>query len=209
MMNTSGGLVLLYCRRPDSDKTWDMWINGFNTLLTNWIPESNLQLLVRRQIDETDGQLRIYNFVIQSQILVTYNFWAFRRHGASVAPIRDPHTVQQVLYQSPHSGASEGECSSQLANLLQEGDIFKLNDIIPPKLSESEDMEFKHVYHNKSKRKELSSFNVKILKDRLREYSKNFSAFANTYGGSLVLGVEEGKKAPIVRGFPVTPKPGG
>ncbi len=206
MMNGSGGLILLYCKIPYSDKIRDKWINGFNTLLKNWIPESDLALLVRYQNVDKDGQLRIYMFVTQSPFLVTYNFCAFRRHRASVVPITDLHAVQKMLKESTHSSANAGECSSQMANILTEGDTFKLNVIIPLEFRESETMEFKHFYRceNSKRKQELPSFDVEILKNRLGEHSKNFSAFANTHGGSLVFGVEERGKYPTVRGFPVT-----
>ncbi len=200
LMNTSGGLILLYSRTPDSDGKRDKWIMGFESVLTNkWISESLLQSLLRYRYIETDGKLRIYIFVSQSPCLVTFNFYAFGRRATGVRPIKDPHRVREMLKESHHI-ASATECLSQM-DQIREGDSFKVNDPIPVSHRESETMEFKHCYLEKS---EWLTFEATTLRDRLGEYMKCLSAFANTQGGSLVLGVEENQKYPVVRGFPVT-----
>ena len=196
MMNTSGGLILVSGEGPHSDKEWDNWFNGFYACLTNWIPKTLLESHVtpRHGNPDTSSQLGIdyvYLFVMDSPTLVTYHFHAYRRLAASVAPIICPHVVQEMLSQSSDSSASGGECSSQLAA------TFKLDETI--KLKENYDMEFKHV---KTHDLENKSNKPTYL---LNKYSDNFSAFANTHGGSLVLGVEEKKgTGNIARGFPVT-----
>ncbi len=200
-MNTSGGLILLYSNRPDSDRQRDKWMVGFESVLTNnWIPESLLQSLVRYQYLETEDQLRIYIFVSQSQSLVTFNFQAFGRSATGISPIKDSHRIQEMVNETHTSGR---ECASQMT-ALAEGGEFKLNDPIPINYRESETMEFKHCYKGTSEKAELPSFEVKKLKHRLGEYMNYLSAFANTQGGSLVLGVEESAKFPVMRGFAVT-----
>ncbi len=204
LMNTVGGLILLYSNRPDSDRKRDKWLMGFESVLANnWISESLLQSLIRYRYLETDGQLRIYIFVSRSPNLVTFNFHAFGRRATGVRPIKDSHRIQEMLDESSRSNASGGECSSQMTDLLTEGH-FKVNDPIPVIYRESETMEFKHCYRGTSEKSELPSFEVRKLKHRLGEYLEYLSAFANTHGGSLVLGVEEKEKFPVVRGFRVT-----
>ncbi len=202
-MNTSGGLILLYSNRPGSDRKRDKWIMGFESVLTNnWISESLLQSLVRYRYIEIESQLRIYMFVNRSQHLVTFNFHAFGRRATGVRPIKDWHRIQQMLNEADRS-ASGRECSSQMKDLTK-GEAFKLNDPIPVNYRESETMEFKHCYFGTSEKSELPGFDVTKLKHRLGEYFEYLSAFANTQGGSLVIGVEESEKYPVIRGFPVT-----
>ncbi len=200
-MNTAGGLILLYTNRPDSDRKRDYWIMGFESVLANnWISESLLQSLIRYRYLETDGHLRIYIFVSKAPSLVTFNFYAFGRRATGVRPIKDPHRIQEMLNESSHSSANGGICLSQMPDLITAGHV-KVNDPIPVIYRERETMEFKHCYCGAS---ELPSFEVTKLKHRLIEYLEYLSAFANTHGGSLVLGVEERGNFPVVRGFPIT-----
>ncbi len=200
-MNTSGGLILLYSNSPASDKKRDYWIMGLEYVLTNnWIPESLLQSLLRYRYLETDGQLRIYIFVSQSPSLVTFNFYAFGRRATGVRPIKDPGRIQKMLKESHRIVSAQG-CLSQMYQ-PKEGDSFKVNDPIPVAYRESDTMEFKHCYDQG--KSELPCFDATRLKDRLGDHFAYLSAFANTQGGSLVIGVEESEKYPVVRGFPVT-----
>ncbi len=206
LMNTSGGLILLYSSRPDSDRKRDKWMMGLEFFLTNnSIPESLLQSLVRYRYLETDGQLRIYVFVGQSPSVVIFHFYAFGRRTAGVGPIKDADRVRKMLNES-HSSTSGSKCLSQMNELI-EGDAFKMDYPIPIQYRESETMEFKHCYsygRGNSEKTELSCFEATELKHRLGKYLEYLSAFANTHGGSLVLGVDEHGQYPLVRGFPVT-----
>ncbi len=210
LMNTSGGLILLYSNIPDSDNTRDKWIMGFESHMIekNWIPESLLQELVRYQYLEKDGQMRIYIFVSKSGDFVTFDFHAYGRLATGIRPLKDFQRVQKIIREQ-HIGSSSGkECASKIDTLLTEGQVFKIGHCIPVEYRESETMEFKHCYHEtpikSSEKSELRRFTAKELKKRLGDHLKCLSAFANTQGGSLILGVEEGGKFPVVRGFPVT-----
>ena len=205
LMNTSGGLVLLYSNRPERDRQRDYWLMGFESVLNNWVPESLLQSLVRYRYQETDGQLRIYIFVSKSPCLVTFNFNAFGRCATGVRPIKDLHRVQEMLKEAASQYRTSGtECSSQMNELLKDCHHFNINEPIPATYRESETMEFKHCYCGTSETSELPCFKATKLTQKLGEYLGYLSAFANTHGGSLVLGVEEKRKSPVVRGFPVT-----
>ena len=203
-MNTSGGLVLLYSNRPARDRKRDYWIMGFESDLNKWVPESLLQSLVRYRYQETNSQLRIYIFVSKSPNLVTFNFNAYGRCATGIRPIKDLHRVQEMLNEAALQHSSRMECSSQMNELLKDDQTFKINYCIPAIYRESETMEFKHCYCGTSEKSELPCFKAAKLTQRLGEYLWYLSAFANTHGGSLVLGVDERGKCPVVRGFPVT-----
>ncbi len=209
LMNTSGGLIVLYSNTPESDEKRDRWIMGFESyLMNNWIPDSLLQELVRYQYLETDDQLRIYVFVSKSPQLVTFDFHAFGRLATGVRPIRDLHRVQKMLNE-PRTGTSRKRCASEMEKILTEGNVFWIGDKIPASHRENLSMEFKHCYLDTSGKikTELPCFEAKAINNRLERNLNCLSAFANTNGGSLVLGVEEGGKYPIVRGFPVLQNP--
>ncbi len=207
LMNTSGGLVVLYCTKPDFDKQRDNWLMGLETVLTNnWIPESTFQTLIRFKYLETKDQFRIYIFVCKSQNLVTFSFNAFGRRATGKKPIMDEHRICKMLSESERTTCHvDTKPKSSFADLLHERGSFQFKDPIPAAWSESETMEFKHIYPKtgKGENQELTIFQSKILMRRLGEYMDYLCAFANTHGGSLVLGVEEGRKSPLVKGFEV------
>ncbi len=214
LMNTSGGIVLLYHVYGDKteahyDKDRDKWIMGFEKLLLdNWIPESLMRPVVTYKYLKTDSELRIYIFVCRSRLLSTFQFHAYSRLAASV---REFHTndfprVQELLHES-HGSAIGFVCESQMKSILPDGGDFSVGDPIPATHSESVTMEFKHCYIGSDadiEKRELAVFSADILKKRLDKYMDCLCAFANTQGGSLVLGVEEGGKYPVVRGFPIS-----
>ncbi len=204
LMNTSGGLILLYSNTPDSERKRDRWIMGFGShLANNWIPESLLQELLGYRSRETEGQVQIYIFVAKSPHLVTFDFHAFGRLTTGVRPIKELDRVRKMLNE-PQSSPGRNGCGSEMKQILRSVHQFQIDDPIPVTYRESDTMEFKHCYDGPSKTTELPLFTTDILKKRLGENMKYLCAFANTQGGSLVLGVEEDGNCPVVRGFPVT-----
>ncbi len=205
-MNTTGGLIVLYCNKPESDQQRDRWLMGFESvLINNWIPESTFQSLVRFQYLETSDQLRIYMFVGKVSCKVTFTYNAFGRQATGIRPIKDSKRVQTLLDDTDNSSASV-ECHSMIKKLFAQEQSLKINDVIPVQYRENETIEFKHCYSDKSKQNELDYFGAKEFYQRLHGdggYMEYISAFANTHGGSLVLGVEEGGKFPVVRGLKI------
>ncbi len=207
LMNTSGGLIVLYCTKPDSDQQRDRWLMGLESVLTNkWIPESTFQSLVRFQYLEIGDQLRIYMFVDKAPHVITFSYNAYGRQTTGIRSLRDATRVQQMLNEA-HAGSSSVEWHPSMEKRLAKFQSFKINDPIPTEYRENETMEFKHCYSDRAKKKELHSLSGKEFKQRLigdGGYIQYISAFANTHGGSLALGVEEGGKFPVVRGFIIT-----
>ncbi len=205
LMNTSGGLILLYSNTPDSDKDRDNWIQSFEHFIDYWIPESLIRPVVRYKFLELDGKVRIYIFVCRSRNLVTFDFHAYSRLAASVRKLyaNDYPMVQELLNESGSSPRGL-PCQSQMKTLLQEREAFTVDELLPVTHSESETMEFKHFFTNvESKRVELCWFEADELTSRLEKYMKCLCAFANTQGGSFVVGVKEETKSPVIRGFSV------
>ncbi len=206
-MNTSGGLIVLYCNKPDSDQQRDRWLMGLESvLINNWIPESTFQSLVRFQYLEFGSQLRIYMFLGKAFHKVTFTYNAFGRQATGIRPIKDSTRIRQLLDETDNSSASVGY-HSVIKKLLAKEQSLKINDPIPAQYRENNTIEFKHCYRDKSNKNGLESFGAKEFHQRLHGdggYMEYISAFANTHGGSLVIGVEEGGKLPIVRGFNIT-----
>ncbi len=205
-MNTSSGLIVLFCPRPDSDQQRDRWVMGLEHVLMNrWIPKSSFQNLVRFKYLEEGYQLRIYMFVCKSPQVITFRYNAYVRQATFIRQMEDARRVQQML-NGAHINHNSARCYSVVNKLLGKSQSFKLNDPIPAPYRENETMEFKHCYSDKSKKKELESFGAGELRQRLQGdggYIEYISAFANSHGGSLVIGVEEGGKVPVVRGFKI------
>ncbi len=214
LMNTSGGLILLYHVYNDKteahDKDRDKWIMGFEKLLLdNWIPESLMRPVVTYKYLylREEGELRIYIFVCRSRLLATFQFYAYSRLAASERKlhVNDFPRVQELLSEKCETDeryGSQPRCESQMKSILKDGDDFSVDQPIPETHSESVTMEFKHCYTDIQK-KEVDVFSADTLKKRVAKYTDCLCAFANTQGGSLVLGVEEGGKLPVVRGFPI------
>ncbi len=213
LMNTSGGLILLYHVYSEKDayddNRRDNWMQDFEKRLLDYIPESLIRPVVRYRYlwPETCDEFRIYIFISRSRLLATFKFHARSRLGASVRKVHvnDFPSVQGWLHDS-HSATSGVGCESQIKSTLEKGSDFQVGDKIRD--SESEIMEFKHCYVDQTKQTEAIIFGDNIraaTEKRLDRYIKTLCAFANTQGGSLVVGVKEGGKFPVVRGFPVSP----
>ncbi len=205
LMNASGGLIVLHCSKPQSDKKRDNWLMDFKHHVTSkWIPNSVYRSLVFPRCKMIDGQLVLVFFVSKSPTLVTFKNNAYCRHAAGIEPITDVEHIQKV-WEERREICSKGKPKSQLKRLLRGRIGFKPNEKVPVEYCESSTMEFKH-YCTKYN-SELASFCASELASRLdrdNEMLKNISAFANTEGGSLVIGIDEGGKFPVVKGYRIS-----
>ena len=206
LMNTSGGLILLYdCfndrKEEYSDEDRDKWLRTFQEKLwLKWIPKSLFSSLVRYKYRFVNNEIRIYIFVCRSQSLSTLEFNACDRRGISVWRIygNEPAAIEKILTNSDSSPPE-----SQIKLIVKEKGWLDFGMEIRAKDYESGTMEFKHGYTDRTRKQGLTEFNLDILKVKMQRYIDCLCAFANTQGGSLVVGVEEGGKLPVVRGFPI------
>ncbi len=206
LMNTSGGLVVLYCNRAESDKRRDQRLmNMKDHVTTKWIPNSIYRSLIQYKYTKMNaGQIRIYLFVCKSSGLVTFEYNAYCRHATGIEPMIDRGEVRKLL-DGVRDGATDAPCTSQMEELLLERYSFDYNEEIPTEYCESQTIEFKHYICDGKKAKDMEFSASKMIKklDRDDELLRNVSAFANTVGGSLILGVKEGGKNPVVIGFEI------
>ncbi len=202
LMNASGGLVVLHCTKPHSDKKRDHWLMDFKHHVTStWIPNRLYRSMVMARCQMIGKQLLLAFFVSKSPTHVTFKNNAYARHAAGIEPITDPEDIRKLMV-GRGEAHSKRRPNSQLKRLLKKRAGFRLNEEVPVDYCESSTMEFKH-YCTKDKQ-ELASFSASELASRLNrdnEMLKNISAFANTEGGSLVIGIEEVGKRPVVKGF--------
>ncbi len=205
LMNASGGLIFLHCRQPRTDKKRDRWLMDFKYHVTSkWIPSSLYRSLIMPRYRVINERLVMAFFVSKSPTLITFKNNAYYRHAAGIEPITDTDDIHK-LFAGREETRVKRKPNSQLRRLLKGRRAFGLNEEIPVDYCESSTMEFKH-YCTKENR-ELLSFSASELTSRLdrdNEMLKNISAFANTEGGSLVIGIEEGGKLPLVKGFRTT-----
>ncbi len=205
LMNTSGGLIVLYSNQSVSDKKRDVWLMKLEDhLTTNWIPKSTYRSLIHYKYLRTMDKLRMYWFVSKSSRLITFNYNAYARHAAGTEPVRDREDVQRIL--DIGQGTTHTVCTSQLQEILGTRESFGFNEEMPTEYCESQSLEFKHYYLDDKKEKGMDFLASNLIKCMHKddELLRNVSAFANTNGGSLILGVEEGEKRPVLRGFKVT-----
>ncbi len=200
LMNTSGGLIVLYSNTHNWDKR-DSWLRQLhNAITTKWMPRSTYGSLVRHKYWMQDDQLRIYMFVAKFKDVITFECNAYLRYATSTEAVTNSDEVRTLLDAGEHP--NKDECKSQMEPLLKGRESFTLDEPVPVHCEESQQIEFKH-YHKDNK--DLT-FTAKDLMDKLddrKELLMNVSAFANTDGGSLILGVMENKRGSCtVRGFP-------
>ncbi len=200
LMNTSGGLIVLYCNTQDWDKR-DSWLRQLhNAITTKWMPRSKYGSLVRHKYWMQDGQLRIYMFVTKSKDVITFECNAYLKYATSTEAVTNNDEVRTLLDAAGHP--NKVECRSQIEPLLKGRESFTVDEPVPVDCEESQQIEFKHYQkHNAD-----LTFTAKDLMDKLddrKELLKNISAFANTDCGSLILGVMENKRGGCnIKGFP-------
>ncbi len=199
LMNTSGGWIILYCPKPVSFNDVDTWVMGFEKILREqWISDSTYTNLIPpfKRWENTD-QFRIYIYVCKSPRLTTFNFKAFEKLEAEIRAIKDDERILKML--SEEQSSYDPTCISAFANKCA---TFQFKESLSALWFESRKLEFKHVYE-KDRKRDVETFESKVLIDRLRKYMNYLSAFANCDGGSLVLGVEKCGKELVAKGFKV------
>ncbi len=197
LMNTSSGIIVLHCDKQGSDKR-DRWLRKLkDDITTKWITSSAYWSLVRHKYTTIDDQLRLYMFVTKSEDLITFRYNAYLRHATSTESVKNNDEVSTILHGNKHVHKAE----SQMKLILNGRESFVLDELIPVGYGESQNIEFKQYYQSE---RELmfsaSGLKVKLMRDH--ELLENVSAFANTAGGSLILGVAETRRGAIIRGFP-------
>ncbi len=202
LMSTSGGLVVLYSNRAESDKKRDQWLKNLKDHVTaHWIPNSTYRSMIQYKYMKKEGQLRIYTFVRKSKDLLTFEYNAYGRHATGIEPVTNREDLRAML--EDRYGTTDTVCTSQMQKLLGTRDSFDHNEEIPTEYCESHTIEFKHYWVDEKRTKDIYFVASKLKKNLERddELLKNISAFANTFGGSLILGVKEIGKNPVVAGF--------
>ncbi len=196
---------MLYCNRAESDKKRDLWLmNLKDHVTTKWIPNSIYRSLIRYKYLKITDQIRIYLFVCKSTHIVTFKYNAYGRHATGIEPVTNREEISQMVFAGKRTTITA--CTSQMKDILKNREYFLQNEEIPQEFCESQNTEFKHYHYDDLEKNELM-FVASDLQSRLgrdKELLANVSAFANTDGGSLILGVKESGKYPVVRGFQTT-----
>ncbi len=130
LMSTSGGLIVLYCNKAESDKKRDLWLMNLKDHVTSkWIPNSTYRSLIRYKYLKIRDQLRIYLFVCKSSHMITFKYNAYGRHATGIEPVKDREEVQKIM--AVGQGTTDNTCTSQLQWVLGKRDFFDFNEAIP------------------------------------------------------------------------------
>ncbi len=199
LMNTSGGLILLHCGElpQNIDKKRDRWLQAFQQhVTTHWIPGDLYMSLVHVQYKELLNLLYIVLIVDKSSELVTFSYNAYGRHAVGVMPITGAVKVKEMIQRT------EEDYLQTVPRSTLKDRAFTLDEKLPAHYRESQTMEFKH--YEGSNDFSAQKIKRKLENKKSRGLWENISAFANTGGGSLVIGIKEEKTGPVVKGYQVS-----
>ncbi len=194
LMNTSGGLIVLNCGEAYLDKERDEWLQTFKY----WIP-SGLYTLLSVHYKRIIKQIYLVLFVEKSPKLATFTYHARWRHAAGKDHITSDDEIK-TLIQRTEEVCPQEKPRSRLKDILDNAgkELFTLDEELPVRYHESKTIEFKHY-------PSITVFGAREIKKKLdADLTENISAFANTDGGSLIIGVEDTRAA--VKGYQVAAK---
>ncbi len=193
LTNTSSGLIILWREFDDGKKTWkDTWKSNFKDVVQEWIPENLYEDLLVFPYNTTEKQNCIFLLVKKSRNLVTFSYNAYKRGDSYVRPFTDENSVKEMI-------ANNNEGYPEEPNLIPEEPPYSYDTEV--KLGESTTREFKHF-------PDIEEFSADAIEKKLRKKTKgkgllnNVSAFANTEGGKLFIGVQEKNRTYKVKGYP-------
>ncbi len=185
LMNTSGGLIVLrVADGPLSITNVIKWQIRFQCYVNDTcLGNQGLRSLVEIHHKVIADQHYSILFVFKSSKLVTFSYNAYVSHDAGQERITSDDVAKQIMQMADNEPQEKPR--SRLADLQAEIGSFTMGEQLPVEYWEGATMGYKH---SRSVRK----FSAMEIAQKLeRSLLVTISAFANTRGGSLLVGVDD------------------